>query len=272
MAEQDPYLKIQGAHSGVVQVFSDVFVVSGKMNMGPMQIARNMQIVRERRQLCIINSVRVSEDVLKEIEALGTVKHVIKNGAHGVDDAFYVERYGAALWSVPTAKWNPKFGKKGIKMERNLLEDVPFKCMTAVRFDDETRAAGPSADCREGSSVNVVVKTDKGGVLLSNDMVQNYEPHDDAEKISEHTLNGGFTDFMSRMLGFSGRVITPWMFMQNYAPGRDPKQLKHEIEKVLSHDWQHLVPCHGVLALNTAKQEWISSLEKWYGKDWYVQE
>jgi len=66
-----------------------------------MSIARNMIIVRHAGELTVLNAVRLSDAGEKELLALGEVKHVMRLGPfHGVDDPYYVDRFGARFWTL----------------------------------------------------------------------------------------------------------------------------------------------------------------------------
>ena len=53
----------------------------------------------ERFGLASIDPVRLSTEVEAELDGLGTVRHVVRLGYyHGLDDPYYVGRYGAEFW------------------------------------------------------------------------------------------------------------------------------------------------------------------------------
>lgn len=95
-------------HGPIEEVFADIFFVTGAMRGeffgSPWQFGRNMTVVRQGDELTLINAVRLDDAGLRQLEALGKIRHVVRIGAlHGRDDAFYVERGGATYWSVPGA-------------------------------------------------------------------------------------------------------------------------------------------------------------------------
>jgi len=52
--------------------------------------------------LTLINSIRLDDAGLAQLDALGLVAHVVKIGSiHGRDDAFYKAHYGATFWAAP---------------------------------------------------------------------------------------------------------------------------------------------------------------------------
>jgi len=60
---------------------------------------RNMIVARQDSDLTVFGPVRLSSADESQLDSLGTVKHVIRLGYyHGVDDRYYVERYGAGFW------------------------------------------------------------------------------------------------------------------------------------------------------------------------------
>lgn len=64
-----------------------------------LQTSRTMLVVRDGARLTLVNTVRLDDDGLRQLEALGTVTDIIRLGAfHGRDDAFYRARYAAGLW------------------------------------------------------------------------------------------------------------------------------------------------------------------------------
>ncbi|KAJ1469039.1 hypothetical protein T484DRAFT_1919720 [Baffinella frigidus] len=101
---------------------------------------RNMTILRCNGELLIANSVRVDEKTLKEIEALGTPKYLIKLAwGHGMDDPFYKARYNMQLWSGKGAVWNPNYCPDG-PLEATV--DLRTEIMTPLEGRRLTRPGG----------------------------------------------------------------------------------------------------------------------------------
>lgn len=93
-------------HNSIKKIFPNIFFVTGVNqyidDSGEQQHSRNMVIVRENDKLSLINTVRLTEEGLAELNSLGNVENIIRIGAfHGRDDAFYVEQYHAKLWAIP---------------------------------------------------------------------------------------------------------------------------------------------------------------------------
>ncbi len=90
-------------HGPIELVADDVFWVRGSIGLGPgLRITRNMAIVRSGGELSLFHAVRLSAEGEAELEKLGTVKNVVKVAhAHGQDDAYYLDRFGATYWALP---------------------------------------------------------------------------------------------------------------------------------------------------------------------------
>ncbi len=91
-------------HGKLEAPLEGVWFVRGGIKMPmrvPMKIGRSMTIVRGDDGLTIFNSMRLSEEGLKELASLGHVKHVVRlAGFHGRDDGFYRERFNAKVYAI----------------------------------------------------------------------------------------------------------------------------------------------------------------------------
>ncbi len=171
-------------HGSLDEVFPDVFFVQGTMKAeffgSPWQFSRNMIVVREGRDLSLVNTVRLDDASLAALEALGTVKNVVRIGSlHGVDDPFYIDRYKAAYWAV--AGMPPTPGAP----EPHLLAEggpTPFAC--EVFTFRETKL--PEA---------ILVIPREGGVAIACDSLQNWVAPDaymDGDTVGKMTGMGFF--------------------------------------------------------------------------------
>lgn len=148
-------------HGPIQEVFKDIFMVTGTNKTAhdgfDYQFSRNMIIVREGSDLSLINTVRLTEEGLKELEKLGQVKNIIRLGAfHGRDDQFYLDRYQASFWGpkdvaedLPlTAKLfkfdSEKFNEAALLIERHdsilvTCDSIQNWAFTDQFFNDQTR-------------------------------------------------------------------------------------------------------------------------------------
>ena len=222
------------AYSPPQQLTANLFVVYGSIKLNPLvQITRNMAIVRHGDELTLINPVRMREEGLAQLEALGKVAHVLRLGPlHGLDDEFYVSLYGARFWALPggTTYTTPA-------IDHALAESapLPFPDARLFVFDHMTEAEG--AILLEGSP----------GVLLTTDAVQSYStaPH------KPHT--NLLARLMLPLMGFPNRTILGPIWMKIMVTDRDG--MRREFERLLELDFDQLLSAHGVFLAQNAKAE-----------------
>eukprot|EP00545_Synedropsis_sp_CCMP1620_P008009 CAMPEP_0119012918 /NCGR_PEP_ID=MMETSP1176-20130426/7696_1 /TAXON_ID=265551 /ORGANISM="Synedropsis recta cf, Strain CCMP1620" /LENGTH=209 /DNA_ID=CAMNT_0006965957 /DNA_START=174 /DNA_END=803 /DNA_ORIENTATION=+ len=188
-----------------------------------------MTIVREEGDILIlINTVRLSEDGLEELDKLGKVKHTIRvGGYHGVDDAFYKEKYGATTWSVE----KNYFGGFDKDAEPYMVADNIVTKDTKLPIKDASMYIIESADPKEGLLLLKRTELGVGTVAISGDCLQNFTKSD------EH-----FNMFGRIMMWFSG-----FLMAHNVGPAwyTSAKAKKEDVKAILDLDFDHVIPCHG---------------------------
>jgi hypothetical protein len=118
-----------------------------------------MTVLRHDGDLTLLNMVRLSDEGLRELDALGHVRHIVRLGAfHGRDDPFYRHHYGATLWALPEA-----VASEGSPADRELAAGGPFPVEGDVFVF--TTARFPEA---------AVLLPRDGGILSTCDAVQNW--------------------------------------------------------------------------------------------------
>ncbi len=166
-------------HGKIEQVFKDVFIVTGTMKnefFGSMwQFSRNMIIVRENDQLTLLNTVRLNDEGLAELDKLGKVVNVVRLGdMHGVDDPFYVDRYKASFWALP--KMNVQ---EELKIDKPLVAggEMPFQDCELFEFNTVKRP-----EC-------ILRLNREGGIMIACDSLQNWvEPDEFFDKETVATM------------------------------------------------------------------------------------
>ncbi len=151
-------------HGQIREVFKDVFFVTGTMKNeffgSDWHFSRNMTVVRENGNLTVINSVRLNDEGMAELDKLGKVVNVVRIGdMHGVDDPFYVERYNAQFWALPGMTIQP-----GLKVDKELKEggEMPFSGASLFVFKTVQRP-----EC--------IIRLDReGGIMIACDSLQNW--------------------------------------------------------------------------------------------------
>jgi hypothetical protein len=229
-------------------VFDDIFQVIGQfaLKFGPIAIRgnRNMTIVRQADELTLINTVRMDEKGLAQLDALGMVKHIIRVGAfHGMDDPFYKERYGAHVWSVDTP-YNATLNAVARP------EDIYFEPDTWVTSGSVLPIADAEfieiSDCTPKESVILLQR--EGGIVLPGDSFQNMDPHGPELNL--------ITTIFHRLGGFRRA--------HNIGPGwyRVAKPDMDEVAKILDRGFAHLLPAHGRPVLGNAAKLYRMRVEE----------
>ncbi len=228
----------QMPHGEIAEIFDDVFFVTGtaRPSFGgqTFQISRNMTIVRSEGELTLINTMRLDEPGLTALEGLGKVKNIVKLGSyHGMDDAFYRDRYGARQWALPGA-----IHGAGHNSDAELVAgELPFPSASLFVFETSSRPEG------------ILVLEREGGILVSCDSLQNWTEAD------------AFWDDNSAV-AMKG-MIRP----ANIGPGwlqamtPEPRDF-HRLQQVA---YRHVLPGHGRPLLDEAKEQYERSFEALLG-------
>ena len=239
-------------HGEFTEPFKDVFFITGGMRMAgrlPMSFSRNMTVIRHDGALTLVNTVRLNETGLAELEQLGKVEHVIRlAGFHGMDDPFYKDRYGAKVWAVKDQVYAPGFNPSLTSDAGHFHPDV--------EIDEETELPLPGArlyrfkSTRPGEGLLLLARD--GGILISGDCLQNWHKTDRYFSL--------LAKFMMRRMGF----IKP----HNVGPGwlKLAKPDKAELEAILDLDFDHVLPAHGTEVIGHAKAAFRPAIERCAGR------
>ena len=224
-------------HGPIEEIEDGVFWVQGSIQFAPlMRLTRNMVIVRSGEELTVVSPVRLSPDGEAELEKLGTVRHAVKLGYnHGIDDAYYLERFGATYWALPdgTRPQDPA-------PQRQLSADsLPIPDAEFFEFRD-------SKD-KEGA---LLVRR-AGGILVTCDAVQNWP---DTKGCSPPAR------IASHLIGFRRRraqIGPPWRKKMTPEGG----SLKADFERLAKLDFAHLIGAHGGPLRDTAREDLQATIE-----------
>ncbi len=227
-------------HGPIQTLLPDVFYVTGSVVMVPlMRLTRNMTIVRSGGALTLINSVRLSDAGQAELEALGEVKNVVRIGVHGMDDAWYVQKYGATLWGLP----NVKHANDQVAAETLADDHLPCPDLQLFRFEDTVAPESALLYTGEG-----------GGLLITCDCVQNWEHTKGCSPVAK---------VATRLMGF----IKPAQIGPPWRKGMTPKggSLEPDFQRLATLDFVHLIAGHGSPLRDTAKTAFAATLQRVYG-------
>jgi hypothetical protein len=207
---------------GTFQVaFPEIFFVVGTNKTHhagvDIQTSRTMVVVREDDALTLLNTVRLTEEGLRDLEALGEIRHVVRLGAfHGRDDPFYRDRYSATLWALPGAEH-----LDGRDPDRLLASGGAFPLRAGEVFDFSS-ARFPEA---------AVLLRLEGGILITCDAVQNWT------HVDEFFSPQCGEVFAAQGLILAANIPSTWRLACN--PSVD------DFRRLLALPFRHLISAHG---------------------------
>lgn len=227
-------------HGDLQQIFPDIFFVTGTNQISyegaDIQTSRNMTIVRSGTELTLINTVRLNEDGLKKIDALGVVSHIVRIGAfHDRDDGFYKNYYpNATLWTLKTASY-----ASGLMRDQELVQGglMPFPGSSLFVFETSSQPEGILHIEREG------------GILVSCDSIQNITFID--EFYNPETAKS----FQDQDLIKPANISPIWLGATNTRGSDFDRLLK-------SFTFRHLLTAHGEPLLDKADEKLIQSVRR----------
>ncbi|HCT40010.1 MAG TPA: hypothetical protein DF427_02275 [Moraxellaceae bacterium] len=227
-------------HDPITQIFDNVYLVHGSIKIGPgMRMNRNMIFIKEGSDLTLINPIRMNEEELKKLDALGTVRHVIRLGDfHGLDDRFYVDRYKAEFWCQP--------GQGTYK------EPLPTNEFTAAINPPISQAEFFIFESAKFPEAALLLNEHK--LLITTDSIQFWE---------DWSYTSAFTKFVLWLMGFRLTLLVGGPWLKRVTP--KGTSLKPEFERLLKLDFNHLVAAHGGLLRNEAKPMLKTALTKAFG-------
>jgi len=216
-------------HDPIEEIAADLFMVRGSIRLNAlMRISRNMAIVRERGELSLVNPIRLDGAGERELLALGAVKRILRLGSmHGLDDRYYVDRFGAELWAQGESRTYPE-----PKVVQKLAADRPLPLPDAELF--EFRGAN-----RPESALRI--QRDPG-ILLTCDAIQHY---------GDYRHNTLLARLAMPFIGFPKTTVVGPIWLRAMTP--EGGSLASEFERLLTLDFDRLLSAHGSLLASGAK-------------------
>jgi len=210
-------------HGNIEEIAEDLFMLRGSIKMNPLvRITRNMGIIRNGDELSLINPVRVNEKVEAQLAKLGQIKHVLRLGCfHGVDDPYYVEKFGAKMWAQVggTTYTEPKIDK-----ELDSIAPLPFDNGEIFEFAGTTQP-----EC-------ALLITRGRGVLFTCDAIQNY---------GDYSYNNIPAKILMPFIGFPRTTLVGPIWLK-YQTSED-ESLEPEFRRLLQLKFDCLLAAHGTL-------------------------
>ena len=216
-------------HGALEELFEDVFRVHGSMRMAPgMRIDRNMLVLRQDGELTVIGPVRLDASGEAALDALGRVRHVLRLGNfHGVDDAYYVDHYGAEFWCQPNSLAYPEPLPSQLMTEQSML---PVDGAELFLFRDTRHPEG-------------AVLLPRHGLLITCDALQHWSDREGCSLLARLVMP---------VLGFRrGSIVGPPWRKRMTPPGGS---LQADFERLLNLEFAHQIGAHGGLCRGNARE------------------
>ncbi len=227
-------------HDPIEEIQTDVFMVRGCIKMNPlMTITRNMAIVRHAGELTLVDPIRLSASEERRLEALGTVKRILRLGPmHGVDDPYYVDRYAAEFWA-------PGPSEAHSEPKPTLTVDAT----TALPFPDA------ELFCFEGlKQPEAALLLRRGpGLLITCDAIQNY---------GDYRHNNLFARLLMPFIGFPKTTIVGPIWVKMMTP--EGGNLESEFRRLLELEFDQLLSAHGSLLETGAHEACERAVDKMF--------
>ncbi len=230
-------------HDPPKQLAENLFVTHGCVNPSAIaRFTRNMAIVRDNGELTLINPVRMDEHGLSALEKLGEIRHVLRLGPmHGMDDAFYIDRYNADFWAFEGGTTYTTPAIKHALIEGGVL---PFADARLFAFSHMSETEG------------VILLERSPGILLTCDAIQSYAtpPH------TPHT--NWLTRLLMPLIGFPRRTLIGPLWVKLLV--EDKAGIQAEFERLLTLDFDQLLSAHGTFLSKNAHAEVEKAFKKMF--------
>lgn len=236
----DRFQPVVEPHGPLEPIFTGVHRVRGSTRMGPgVRIPRNMVVIAHEGALTLVNAVRLRPAAEAGLDALGAVQHVVKIGTHGMDDAYYKDRYGAKLWALPGARL-----ADGLLADETLAVDAPLPFPDGRLFVFEHTLAPEAA---------LLLERD-GGVLITCDSVQHWSDTSGCSPLAR---------VVARLMGFvkPAQIGPPWRKRMTPEGGT----LRPDFERLAALPFIHLIGGHGDVLRDHAPERLAETITRVYG-------
>ena len=227
-------------HDPIEAIAPDVFMARGSIKMNAlMTITRNMAVVRHDGELTLVDPIRLSADEEKRLEGLGTIARILRLGSmHGLDDAYYMDRYGAELWAPG-------------------LSDAYPEPKATLLWDEETPLPFPDARLFKIDGVpqddGALLLSRGKGLLLTCDAIQNY---------GDYSHNNLFARIMMPLIGFKKTTILGPMWIKMMTP--EGGSLEGEFRRLLELEFDALLSAHGTFLPTGAHAAVTAAVDRVY--------
>ncbi|MDG2422061.1 MAG: hypothetical protein P8N40_10210 [Gammaproteobacteria bacterium] len=230
-------------HGDIEPIGTDMFMVRGSIKLNPfMRISRNMGIVCEESEVTLINPISLNAGTEDKLRALGEITNIVRLGAfHGIDDAYYVEKFKAQFWSQPNGM---VYKEPIIDVEIGMGGLTPVEDCEFFEFRNTTQP-----ECA------LLLKRD-GGVLFTCDSIQHY---------GDYSYSNWLAKVIMPRIGFPKTTIVGPIWLKLMTPEGDG--LEEEFRRLLELNFDKLLSGHGTFLAHDAFKEVKKAIDKAFSVD-----
>ena len=230
-------------HGDIEPIGTDIFMVRGSIKLNPfMRISRNMGIVCEESEITLINPIRLNAGTEDKLRALGEIKNIVRLEAfHGIDDAYYVEKFKAQFWSQPNGM---AYKEPIIDVEIGMGGLTPVEDCEFFEFRNTTQP-----ECA------LLLKRD-GGVLFTCDSIQHY---------GDYSYSNWLAKLVMPRIGFPKTTIVGPIWLKLMTP--EGGGLEEEFRRLLDLNFDKLLSGHGTFLAHDAFKEVKKAIDKAFSVD-----
>ena len=195
-----------------------------------------MLVIRNGTELSLVNPIRLNDSEEQSLLSLGQIRHVLRLGDfHGLDDPYYVDKFGAEFWSQEGQVTYPSPTPDHIITE-NIKPPMP----------DAEFFVFSSATVPESA---LLLKEKR--LLITTDAIQHY---------TEWTYTSLLAKLMLPLLGFKKDLLIgrPWIKKVTPKGG----SMRVDFERLLQLEFDHLISAHGSLLRDDARSRLKNVVEK----------
>lgn len=227
-------------HDAPHPIADDVFIVRGSMKLNPLiRISRNMTVLRHQGELSLLNPIRLNDAGLRQLEALGSIRRIIRLGSlHGLDDAWYAANYDIEFWGCPGSQQYPFPDAETIDLGERPL---PIPHAELFRFN----SAQPEA---------AVLWKQGRGILFTCDALQHYGDYHHMSPLARLILP---------FIGFPKTTLIGPIWLTRATP--EGGSLREDFERLLSLEFDSLFSAHGSYLASRAHAAVAAAVAKTFG-------
>jgi len=215
-------------HQKITKNYENIYSLMGSMKLfGIFKYSRNMVILKDGENLCLVNPVRLNEVEEKKLISMGKIHSILKLGRlHSIDVPYYMDKFSPKLWASSNDSFVQKHNYK-IDIDLEETTSIPFLELQIYSFRTS----------RENEAVAYLPKD--GGVLLACDALVNMKKIDPMANWLVRTL--------SKILPEPTYIGPNWIKIMK------PKKI--DFDNILKFEFENMIPAHGPILKQKASQK-----------------